>query len=704
MGIVGCCATVVGFPKPLARLPSLTLRMLLSHQKQWSDLPPVAPIRRRPVALVSGYLAFGIFHVQTVPVNRFSQALFFGFCCWAAWLPALAVQGQVAADSVQALPVVLINAAQIRQQAIGSPGQQWSGADLDKRAAGHVADLLAAETGVYIKQYGPGTLATSSVRGAGAGHTLVLWNGLPIQSPMLGLLDLSLLPLSAVEALGFTRGGNSAMWGSGAIGGVLTLDNQPDFLKRIQLKSSTQAGSFGHFRQQISIGGGNKKIQSITRFSHQEADNDFVYFVAAGLPERRQTNAGLRQQYWLQDFYWKINKRSRLAMHYWRQSSQRQIPPTLVQTRSAAQQQDLSTRVMLDFEQLTEKIAWNSKAALFDEQLDYVDKQILLDSRSRFRTYLAETSLSWKGGARHRFLLGNTHSYTRAWSAGYQKNVPREYKTALFGAWKYAAGKIKTEFSLRQEWVDQKRTPPAPSFGMEYHITPAWLVMAKINRNYRLPTFNDRFWLPGGNASLRPESGWSEELTLTRQHKNKGFYVQTSLTAFNRNIDNWILWGIQKGQSFWSANNVTSVWSRGLESRISLQWTVYKIRVQLQGGYDYIRSTNQVAQENPAMPAGAQLIYTPVHQGFGRLAVEWRSILIDYQHTLTGKTQGINEAIAAFQLGNIRLQYSGQIKQIRTAIFVNLNNVWDADFIVVERRPMPGIHFQTGIQFFFHQI
>jgi iron complex outermembrane receptor protein len=604
-------------------------------------------------------------------------------------------------DTALMLPTVQVKSQKTRQSVVGSTTSEWQKSKLEKLPVNNLAELLDAETGTYIKSYGQGSLATSSVRGGSAGHTLVLWNGLPIQSPMLGQLDLALLPIQTAESITFTKGGNSALWGTGAIGGVINMSNEADFLQKLRINSGTQIGSFGHFQQQLNINLGSEKLQSVTKFSHQQAVNDFNYFLADGLPERQQTNAQLSQQYVGQDLYWKINNRNQLALHFWGQQSKRQIPPTNVQNRSAAHQDDLTARLLLEYKHLSDNIFWNIKTGFFDEHLNYFDDLILLESRSHFRTYLVEVAGQrfWKN---HEFLIGNFHTHTRAWSAGYRENIPSEYKTALFTSWKYYGEKWNSQFSLRQEMVDGNLVPIVPAFGFDWKLIPSLTLKGKISRNYRLPTFNDRFWLPGGNPDLLPESGWSQELTLSQDLKKNSFLFNFSLTAFNRNIDNWILWSVREGQSFWSANNITKVWSRGLEPRLSLIFQSNNIKCQWQAGYDYIRSTNQVALDNPKMAVVDQLIYTPIHQAFSSFSLDWKHLHFAYRHHFTGAADGINDPLEAFQVGNVRLQYSNIFNRYKGTLFLNINNIWDADYLVVERRPMPGIHFQTGLNLSFN--
>ena len=154
---------------------------------------------------------------------------------------------------------------------------------LNSLPAQNLGELLNTESGTFIKTYGSGSLATSSIRGGSAGHTLVLWNGFSLQSPVLGLLDLSLLPLSSAEEISLQKGGNSALWGSGAIGGVIALNNKSDFNNKIFTNIKSTFGSFGNFNQEVKFGFGNSRVQSVTKLIHQQGENDFKYFTLSNI-------------------------------------------------------------------------------------------------------------------------------------------------------------------------------------------------------------------------------------------------------------------------------------------------------------------------------------------------------------------------------------------------------------------------------------
>lgn len=605
-------------------------------------------------------------------------------------------------DTSLVMITIEISAKEIRHEDTGHNTLEWNVEKMKTTGYQNLSELLQNETGVYIKSYGLGSLATSSIRGGSAGHTVVLWNGLPIQSPMLGLLDLSLLPLESSESIGFHAGGNAAMWGSGAIGGVVRMDNAVDFSQKHKVNLEGQFGSFGLFQQNVKLQFGHASFQSVTKYSNLISQNDFSYFPALGIPEKRQTNARLSRQYVGQDFYFKIGEKSRLSTFLWLQQSDRQIPPTIVQTRSKAHQDDASFRSIIEYQYVGKSLVWNIKGGYFNEQLDYFDDLILLEANSGFQTILWDATGQKSFGKYHTLLLGNFQTRTQARAQGYRDFEPTEYRNAFFATWKFDKKSFKTQAGLRQEWVDGKRVPLMPSFSFEWNVFNTIFLSGRVNRNYRLPTLNDRYWIPGGNQNLLPESGWSQELSLGHEKKTKTIDYKISATAFNRNIDNWILWSLREGQSFWSSNNITKVWSRGIESRAQVGFSIHKIKLNINGGYDFIRSTNQVALVNPKMAAGDQLIYTPKHQAFGMFSVEFNKFQLVYQHHFTGEAQGINEPLPAFEVANIKLQYDVLYKKNKAVFFVNIRNLWDVDYIVVERRPMPGIHFLTGFQLHFN--
>lgn len=629
------------------------------------------------------------------------RLLFFIFCCCTS--PFL-LTGQ--SDTTLLLKEIEVSTNKLRKQPIGTQIKKWESKDISNLPANNIADLIGNESGTFIKSYGLGSLATSSIRGGNAGHTLVLWNGFSLQSPTLGLLDLSLLPLSSAEEISFQKGGNSAIWGSGAVGGVIALNNIPRFDIQQSLNFKTTIGSFGNVQNEVNIGYGNARIHGVTKISHLQGKNNFKYFLAPDLPKREQTNAEVSQQNFMQDIYWKLDKKNQLAIHFWRQFSDRNIPPTNVQTRSLAHQNDRSTRIMADWKNIQETFSLQGKIGFFHEHLDYFDDVSGLVSLGHFNSYTAEFNGQKFLGDKHKIFGAVTHFVTTAQNDGYQEK-PVENRSAVQLSYLFQQNNYKIQASIRQEVIDENIIPIVPSIGFDYSIFSWIKIQGKVSRNYRAPTLNDRFWVAGGNPELKPESGWSEEATILSPFKIGKHQFEISLTCFNRNINDWILWAPSPTQSIWSAFNISEVWSRGLEPRLSYNFKHAKknnFRIKLDAGYDFVKSTNEVAMELPRRAKGEQIIYVPLHSSFGRATISLADFSLSYQHNYTGKMRGQFGDIDSYHVANTRFQYSKKWNDQNCSFFFNINNLWDTNYLIVERRPMPGRNYQIGINLSFNKL
>jgi iron complex outermembrane receptor protein len=207
-------------------------------------------------------------------------------------------------------------------------------------------------------------------------------------------------------------------------------------------------------------------------------------------------------------------------------------------------------------------------------------------------------------------------------------------KLALFGTIKHSLfqHKLKQQLSMRQEWVNGKTIPLMPAYGISYQILPSLSIFGNVSRSYRLPSFSDLYWPNMGNPNLLPEYGWNQELSINRfKHSHlktlrgnfsgKSILRVATLTLFNKNIHNWIIW-LPAGGNLSKPMNVYHVWSRGVEFSWSFLFKTKKSSVKLGGLHDYTLSTNQSSALSQDASLNKQLIYVPriKHQ----YQIEWR--------------------------------------------------------------------------------
>ncbi len=552
-----------------------------------------------------------------------------------------------------------------------------------------LSELLHQHTSVYIKSYGANGISTTSIRGGSASHTLVLWNGLPIQNPMLGQVDLSVFPSHLFDEVRLDLGGNSAIWGSAAVGGVIHLNTQQQLGKSIQARSTI--GSFGLMAHQFKVQFGNPTFQTTIKIWQQQAENNFPYTIIGVEEKKKQTHANLQQWGILQENTWQIAPKWRINWNNWYQTSDRQIPPTTTQRQSIATQLDESFRTNLNAKYALNNTVLQARAALFFDRLNFFD--VAVDSKSRTWSNIYEIEGKSYISQRHTLTYGTNWTILKAATNGYVEPITSQNRLAFFTGYQYQHEQWKTHLAIRQELVDGSLVPITPSLQVDYQLLRTLYLQGLIARNYRIPTFNDLYWAVGGNPDLLPELGWSEEISL--QWKPKLWDAR--LTFFNRNLNNRILWQPQPDRGFWSPENVDQVWSRGLEMRWNFQQITKHYTLKWTLGYDYVRST--VKESKDAVLVGKQLIYTPEHQGFTSIFLKWKSLAFQYNHTYTDRVllQVRNPRyLESYQLGFASLSYDWQIQKVKGNIIAKINNCWDTDYRVIDRRPMPGRNYECS--------
>jgi len=128
--------------------------------------------------------------------------------------------------------------------------------EIEARREPTVAELLRTVPGVEVVRGGPPGSATSVfLRGAASAHTLVLVDGVRVNSPAVGGFDWADLTTDSVERIEVLRGPQSALYGSEAIGGVVSV-----FTRRgaagLDGTASAEAGSDESWRVGTSWRGG----------------------------------------------------------------------------------------------------------------------------------------------------------------------------------------------------------------------------------------------------------------------------------------------------------------------------------------------------------------------------------------------------------------------------------------------------------------
>jgi iron complex outermembrane receptor protein len=564
----------------------------------------------------------------------------------------------------------------------------------------NLGELLMQHSSLYVKSNGASGLSSVSIRGTSTSHTAVLWNGFNLQNPMNGGMDFSLLPVSFANKIRIQYNGMSSLYGSGAIGGAIQLANLPEFGKGLDVSLGGNYGSFSNYSGDAKLNWSNSKTAFSLKTFYHEGKNDFPFINTAtyGAPKVRQTHAQLQQWALLFDNANKINDKNLLTYRLWYQTAQRQLPPNMTQETSDANQYDQSIRSALEWKNEGKIHQIFVRSALFVEDYKYEELSKAISSASRSIASISEAEVYCKVFPFQTLNAGLHYRYTTA-NTDYYQNRQHQQEVALFVSWLINSKKDnwKLNLSLRQEYANDRFVPIMPSVGMDIRIYKELFAYANFSRNFRMPTLNDLYWYPGGNPDLKPESGYAEEIGLKQLLKWKKTQFNYSVSVFNNNVENWIVW-LPSGY-YWSPQNILSVWSRGTEASMGFTYYKGKALLDISGKFSYVKATTQKSNNESAI--GKQLIYTPevnaglnLNIGYGLYLFGYNMEYVSARYTSPDNS----DKIKPYLLGNIQISKEFRLKQFAFSAFIHIDNLWNQTYQTIAWQAMPGINFKTGIK------
>ncbi len=556
-----------------------------------------------------------------------------------------------------------------------------------------LATALTFNTPIFIKNYGPGRLATTAIRGASAAQTAVIWNGFNLNSPMLGQTDFSLIPAFFIDEIGLQYGSNSTAWGSGAIGGSIILENKNRFNQGWQAVWESKTGSFDNFFNGLGVGYSNDRFATTTKVFYESGQNDFP--IKNGQSDRL-THSELSKWGVLQKNGFKINHKQQVDLNVWYQTTDRNLPPNLVQRTSEVTQADESLRTTLNWKYVGDKSIVQVRNGLFYDRLFFQDIPKDIDSRSRTWTNRSEVEWTKTITPNHSLNVGANYAYLKAKSTGFEDANPTQKRTAIFAMyhWKNQTAKWQGQLSFRQEWVDTHPTPFIPALGFSGQLSPKISLNGTISKSYRVPTFNDLFWENQGNQNLLSEDGWNQELGLAYAiHPQRTF----TTTAYNRTIDNWILWQPENG--IWRPSNLLKVWSRGVENSLKGKQKIGEVQLDFSLQYDLTFSTNRKGTSVNDASVNKQLIYVPKHKLNLTIQANWNNWSLAFYHLYTGKVYTLadnSESLPAYHLDHLFLYRNWKAAKVAGNVFIKANNIFGVNYQVIAQFPMPLRSFELG--------
>ena len=564
--------------------------------------------------------------------------------------------------------------------------------------AGSLSDYMSGHSAVFVKESGKGMTSTVSMRGTAASQTAVSWNGVGINSLTMGQTDFSQIPLFFFDYAELAPGGESSLYGSGAIGGSVDLRNSPPAKNSLNGLLMQTVGSYGQSFTGLKLKGGGNRLTGKTALFYNRADNDFHFQLMefGGKSTQVQHNAGYNSYGLQQDLYYDLPRQQQLALHLWHTAYHRNIQPSVQNNRNPDKFEDIddrNTRAML----LYSRRGWltlNAKAAYLNDHQEYNNDLIAThcalagaDAEHEWMLTGWLRQLQIKAGAQAQYIVPEVYAYD---------DGHNEWRNEVFAMGRAHLGqRWQLNGGLRQQWVSGEDAPFSPSVGLSFgiveHDSTQLRLKTNLSRNYRIPTLNDRYWGHLDNKYLKAEDATNYEGGLQWFCNTTTLQLQLTATAFHNDVENWILW-MPRG-NVWKPINVDLVEVNGTEVSVRID-----VRGQtLQAAYTHSHTEVKEGFSEMRPFRGRQIALLPEGHLSASFTGRWKNWKWIFATNYTGErvTSDVFDTMDAYWLCNTSLGYKFKLgKNWQLGLQATVNNLLDTDYQTVPYKAMPGRHYQ----------
>nr|WP_239559241.1 TonB-dependent receptor [Sporohalobacter salinus] len=537
--------------------------------------------------------------------------------------------------------------------------------DISKKNAQNVADLLRDVSSVNISDHGgPAGQKTISIRGSDSSQVLVLIDGQPINSRQNGQVDLGQLPIDQIKKIEVLKGPASSLYGANALGGVVDITTKSGSEQPIT-NVETNFGSF--------------KTREMN-LTHMGSVGDLRYNISAF---KKKTD-GHRENSWVdQDkvfikFNYRLDDYSDLSLSLKYNDSEKGSPGPSNSPSLNAEQNDEDMNVNLQWKRQTENRDQNLNVY-------YNQHENIYENPDLFEYSNHETE---KSG----FIFGQTNYYQNnilTYGVDINKNEIDSNENGehdflnksifIQDEWEFISP-LKFNFGGRYDDHEKFGTEFSPRLGAVYTISSNLNFHTSIGEAYRAPTFNELYWpymdygsygIYEGNPDLDPETATAYETGLRYSDED----LKGEINLFKKDVDDLIKFD-QGSDGVNRPYNVNSAEITGVELILSKKLTS---NYSTDFNYTYLDARNEETDE--------RLDDKPYHTANLGLNYYQNDIEINLDGKLvSGRYKNGNDFPSYFVTD---LKLSKELEK-NTKVALEMNNLFDRDYQVLDGYPMPG--------------
>lgn len=647
---------------------------------------------------------------------------FSGELCAQEWVDSVA-------EDIHRMDFVTVTARkETALSASGSPVQQMERKDLERIGALDLSDAVRHFSGVSVKDYGGiGGLKTISVRSLGAQHTAVSYDGVSVGDCQSGQVDISRFSLDNISLLTLDIGQSDDIYQPArmlASAGALRIRTvRPDFERNTGISARFVTGSYGLINPSFllfrKLSG---KVGLSSYLNYLRADGNYPFKMMNGnkLIDSKRNNSDIEAWRAEVNLFTQLTERQELDLKAYLFDSRRGLPGSVVYDNPYAAERlyDRNYFGQMRYENRFSD-RWKFQASgkfNFSWNRDW-DRLVAGDTDNRYRqTETYATAMLWGEpvkGLSFSVAQDFVYNYLSTTLEGCQ--YPQRYTSLSALSVRYKHPKVTAVGSLLYTFItedvriglaadDRKRLSPSFSLSWKPFERVGWRLRTSYKDIFRVPTFNDLYYLLIGNAKLRPEATkqWNVGTVWEAEFPNVVNYVKISADAYYNRVKDKIV--AVPAMFVWKMSNVGKVETIGVDVCAATEMTLGSgFHLFLTGNYNFMQAEDITDRKSKIWRH--QIAYTPRHTATGSLTIETPWCNLTYNMTAVSVRYRLSQNTASNRIEpytdhGVSLSREFKLPRRQTVrLQVDALNLEGDNYEVVRFYPMPGRNYKATISY-----
>ena len=626
-------------------------------------------------------------------------------------------------DSISLREVEVTAIAQNSSFKASTPVQQLSAERMSALGIGSMAEALKHLSGITVRDYGgAGGMKTVSVRGIGARHTGVVYDGMAISDCQTGEIDLSRFDTDNTRSMTLAIGDADNIFvpaRNAASPAALYIETIPDSAFAM---ARLGVGSWGTVSPSFKIAQPLGKAMLDLSASYLHSDNNYPFTLknVKLITKEHRKNSRMDAGRIELGTRWHLNANSILSAKAYYYDNNRQLPGIVrmytqdndehLRERNAFVQSSLRSTLSSSLSLMANaKVSWSESAYRVGVpsggntsqsywQREYYGSAAMLYAPWR------NLSFDYSVDFAHNNLNTTMIQWQSPWRNFLWQTISAKYSNSRLTA---IARVLWTNCWDANDKSHNHENRIMPSVSLSYNILPHGQLMARMfwKSSLRMPTFNELYYYHIGSTDLKPErsSQWNIGLVSDTHIASSigSIRIAATIDGYISNVEDKII-AIPFNMFVWRMMNLAKVRTLGIDASSNIAWTINtRHTLLLSANYTLQKAQNR---SNPQSPYyNNQIAYTPVNTFATTLA--WQNPWADIAATIDGmsKRWTTNEhsrgtGIPGFAEMDVNISRRFNIGKTNFKATASMLNITNKQYDLVAHYPMPGRSWRISLE------